>query len=364
MGVVEKEFRLLNLPKNFHEIFVQMMAEAKSSFGNSDVYIEKCITSLRHVEVQILRDSLGNTKILGLRDCSVQRNNQKVVEESGSTLLPESLKDAVFDYSSSIANKVEYVGAGTVEFIFDLDNNAIYFMEMNTRLQVEHPVTEMTTGIDIVGAQFDIASGKSIEKLKVSSSKGYAMEVRITAEKIELDASGELYFVPDPGEITEYILPKRKNIDVISSVEKNKIVPSFYDSMIIQLVCKGKDRADTIENLLQYLDDVRIQGICTNIPLLKLILKDETFKSGKYDTTYLPKFLQRIDGRKLTKETEKFAGGSKQSLNHEQINIENSDELKVIAPSSGIFYITPSPSEPPFVNVGDTCSLDQDSMPD
>ena len=353
-----KGIRIVHSSDNFHEIFVQMMAEAKSSFGNSDVYLEKCITSLRHVEVQILRDRIGNTKVLGLRDCSVQRNNQKIIEESGSTLLPDSLRDAAFEYSFSIANTIGYMGAGTVEFIFDLKSQSIYFMEMNTRLQVEHPVTETVTGIDIVASQFDIASGKSIEKMKVSPSN-YAMEVRINAERVEVDNSGELLFIPDPGEISEYHFPKRKNIQIISTIGMKKTIPSYYDSMVMQLICKGKDRKSTIENLLKYLETVRIKGVCTNIPLLKRILKDKVFRSGDYDTTYLPKFITRIDCEDLIKESRQFAGAPTQSLNLDQIKIEDSDELKVVAPSSGIFYLTPSPSEPQFIQVGESFSTDQ-----
>ena len=351
-----KGIRMVHSGDNFHEIFVQMMAEAKSAFGNSDVYIEKCVTSLRHIEVQILGDRLNNTKVLGLRDCSVQRDNQKIIEESGSTLLTEKLKKAAFKYSSAIADRVEYIGAGTVEFIFDLKAQEIYFMEMNTRLQVEHPVTESTAGIDIVGAQFDIASGKSIKKLEVKDI-GYAMEVRINAEKVALDAAGDMTFIPDPGEITEYHFPQKDHIDIISTVEKEKLISSYYDSLIIQLICKGKDRKDTIEKLLEYLGTVRISGICTNIPLLKLILADNVFNDGEYDTTFLTHFFSRIDKKKLIRDTEKFAGESRRQFDANMIKIEDSDELKVVAPSSGIFYSTPSPTEPLFVNIGETISV-------
>lgn len=353
-----KGIKIVESSQNFHEIFVRMMAEAKSAFGSSDVYIEKCITSLRHVEVQILRDRLGHTKVLGLRDCSVQRDNQKIIEESGSTLLPDQLRDSVFTYSSAIADKIGYIGAGTVEFIFDLTNQAVYFMEMNTRLQVEHPVTEAVTGIDIVASQFNVASGQSIESMNISPS-GYAMEVRITAEKVVLDDSGNVLFIPDPGEITDYHFPTKKGFKVISTVAKNKVIPSYYDSMIVQLICFGKNRADTIKKLFNYLNSVRIRGVCTNIPLLNLILLDKDFNEGNYDTSYLPKFLKRTNIKKLTRDTEDFAGESKQVLDMDSLKIEGSDEIKVIAPSAGVFYITPSPSEPKFVSVGDTITVDQ-----
>ena len=155
-----KGIQIVERPEQIHGLFHQVTTEAKNAFGHGDVYIEKFVTSLRHIEVQILRDSQGNTRVLGLRDCSVQRNNQKLMEESGSTMLPARLKKSVFGYAEQIANTVDYHGAGTVEFIYDVPNDAIYFMEMNTRLQVEHPVTEVVTGIDIVGKQFAIASGE------------------------------------------------------------------------------------------------------------------------------------------------------------------------------------------------------------
>src|SRR5690606_1457228 len=145
-----KGIQVVHSADNNHALFQQISMEAKAAFGNGDVYPEKYVTSLRHIEVQVLRDSHGNTKILGLRDCSVQRNNQKIFEESGSTMLPSELEQAAYDYAAKLADAVKYVGAGTVEFIFDLAANTIYFMEMNTRLQVEHPVTELVSGIDIV----------------------------------------------------------------------------------------------------------------------------------------------------------------------------------------------------------------------
>ncbi len=353
-----KGIRIVDETENFREIFHQMMAEAKSAFGNSDVYIEKCVTSLRHVEVQILRDRHSNTKVLGLRDCTVQRNNQKVIEESGSTMLPEKLMKDAFSYSAAIADRIGYIGAGTVEFIFDLENTSIYFMEMNTRLQVEHPVTETVTGIDIVKAQFDVASGASIEGMEAAPS-GYAIEVRVNAEKLSWDSNGQVTLLPDPGEITAYTFPKKKHIQIISTVAKGKVVPSYYDSMIMQIVCSGSDRTDTIKKMLAYLDTVKIQGICTNIPLLKRILADDIFVKGDYDTTYLPKFLKRTDIRSLIEEIETFAGDTQEAMSVDSLRIEDSDELKVISSSSGIFYNTPSPAEPPFVAIGDVVTVDK-----
>ncbi|MFV2091312.1 MAG: biotin carboxylase N-terminal domain-containing protein, partial [Pseudomonadales bacterium] len=185
-----KGIQIVEHPDEFHELFQRVTVEARAAFGNGDVYLEKYVTSLRHIEVQLLRDTHGNTKVLGLRDCSIQRDKQKVFEESDATMLPADLRAAVLKHTSDIADQVGYVGAGTVEFIHDLESEAIYFMEMNTRLQVEHPVTEWVSGIDIVSEQFRIASGESIADLEPAND-GYAIQARINAERIEVGTDGE-----------------------------------------------------------------------------------------------------------------------------------------------------------------------------
>lgn len=352
-----KGIQVVEKREDFNFLFYKVCAEAKSAFGNGDVYLEKYITNLRHIEVQILRDSHGNTLILGIRDCSVQRNNQKVLEESGSTMLPDHLKQAVQHHAAAIAKDVDYVGAGTVEFIYDLSSNAVYFMEMNTRLQVEHPVTEWVTGIDIVGSQFAIASGESIASLKVKE-KGYAIEVRVTAEKVALSANGELQLLPDPGFVSECVLPEQENIEIISMVGNGKSVSPFYDSLIAQIVCYGHDRDDTINTLHDYLSRVSIKGLCTNIPLLKRILKDEVFVKGIYDTTYLPKFLKAVDKDSLIQETEASASGAADDFDINNFRIEGTNEIKVISTSTGIYYSKASPTEPEFIQVGSVIGIE------
>ncbi len=352
-----KGIQVVERAEQLHSLFQRVTTEAKAAFGNGDVYIEKFVTSLRHIEAQILRDTHGNTRVLGIRDCSVQRNNQKLMEESGSTMLPEHLKEQVYRYAEKIADTVDYIGAGTVEFIYDVPSNAVYFMEMNTRLQVEHPVTEVVTGIDIVKKQFEIAAGESIADLK-PSEKGYGLEVRVNAEKAVIDADGKVSFNPTPGLITACELPEQDNISLISMAEAGKVVSPFYDSLIIQIICYGKDRTDTINKMLDYLERVKIEGICTNISLIKRILKDKEFIDGIYDTGYLPAFLKRIDVNELIKEIEEASGSDGQGLDIEMLKIEGSDELKVLSPSTGVFYRTPSPSEPEYVNVGDTITVD------
>ncbi len=353
-----KGIQVVESPSEIHELFHRISTEARAAFGNGDIYMEKYVTSLRHIEVQLIRDKFGNTKVLGIRDCSVQRNNQKVIEESGSTMLPDELKQNAFKYAAALADKVEYLGAGTVEFIYNLDANALYFMEMNTRLQVEHPVTEATSGVDIVSAQFKIASGGSIEDI-APKEEGFAIEVRVTAEKLEVDSKGEMDILPFPGHIKECVLPEKDYVEIISMAATGKDVSPFYDSLIAQIICYGKDREDCAEKLIAYLEECVIHGICTNIPLLVHILKDDVFRKGDYDTTYLPKLLARMDHDAIIAETEKFAGLDGDGVNTDSVKIEDSDELKVLSPSTGIFYASSSPAEPNFVNEGDIISLDQ-----
>ena len=202
-----KGIQVVENPSEFQQLFHRVGIEARSAFGNGDVYLEKYVTSLRHIEAQLLRDTHGNTHVLGIRDCSVQRDKQKVIEESASTTLPEELLQQVIRSTADIANEVGYVGAGTVEFIYDLAANAVYFMEMNTRLQVEHPVTEWVSGIDIVAQQFRIAAGESIADLTVQNN-GYAMEARINAERILKQGDGSLAFRPHPGEVETCHFPE------------------------------------------------------------------------------------------------------------------------------------------------------------
>lgn len=352
-----KGIQVVEKPEQLHRLFHQVTTEAKAAFGNGDVYIEKFVTSLRHIEAQLLRDIHGNTRVIGIRDCSVQRNNQKLIEESGSTMLPKKWKESVLQYAEKIADTVDYTGAGTVEFIYDVPNDAVYFMEMNTRLQVEHPVTEVVTGVDIVEKQFQIASGESIADMKYPE-KGYGLEVRINAEKAVLDSEGNVSFVPTPGEITKCVLPESDHIDLISMAGEGKVVSPFYDSLIIQVICYGKNRNDAVNKMAEYLDTVVINGICTNIPLIKKILRDEVFIGGEYDTGYLPAFLKRIDAQALIKEIEEASGSSGAGLSMDMLKIDDSNEIKVLSPSTGVFYRTPSPSEPEYVNVGDVVSTE------
>ncbi len=335
--------------------FSTVFSEARSAFGNGDLYLEKFVESMRHIEVQILRDSHGNTKVLGLRDCTVQRNNQKVLEESGSTMLPKKLEQQAYDCAADLANAVDYFGAGTVEFIYDLSSDAIYFMEMNTRLQVEHPVTEWTSGISIVSQQYAIAQGESIADLK-PKNKGFSIEARIVAEKARLDDEGTVDFLPTPGKVIECRFPEhRDDVEVIAAVNEGKTISPYYDSMIAQLIVHGSSRKDAIKRLLSALDETIIKGVCTNISLLKRILNDKVFVKGDYDTKYLPKFLETLDKDALIEEMA-YTGVESSTSNLDDLRIQGTDEIKVISPMTGIFYTTPSPNEPPFVKAGEKIS--------
>ncbi len=352
-----KGIQVVETAADFHELFHRVTAEARSAFGNGDVYLEKYVTSLRHIEVQLLRDTRGNTRVLGLRDCSVQRDKQKVFEESDSTMLPDALRDDVLSYSAAIADEVGYVGAGTVEFIFDLDAQAVYFMEMNTRLQVEHPVTEWVSGVDIVGEQFRIASGESIGRLRAKTS-GYAIEARVNAESVRMTGDGALTFRPHPGEIAAAQFPEEAGVEVIAAADSGKFVSPYYDSMVAQIIVHDRDRDAAIDKLSDYLGRVRITGICTNIALLRRVLADDVFRGGDYDTNYLREFLERTDAPALIAEVDAAAGEQASAFDLDSIRIDDSDELKVLSPAAAIFYPSPSPAEPEYVAVGDRISVD------
>ena len=352
-----KGIQVVESAANFYEAFQRVTVEARAAFGNGDVYLEKFVTKLRHIEAQVLRDSHGNTKVLGIRDCSVQRDKQKVIEESASTMLPANLLEDVLKHSAAIAGGVGYVGAGTVEFIYDLDADAVYFMEMNTRLQVEHPVTELVSGVDIVAEQFRIAGGESIKELEVESN-GYAIEARINAERLVRDSEGELTLRPSAGEVTKWDFPTNDDIEIISTAGQGKFISPYYDSMIMQVIAHGEDRNSTAKKLVDYLSQVTLEGIYTNIPLLRTILTDQGFLDGIYDTGYLPSLLKRIDADALIEEIDEMAAVDAQAVGWDAIQIEESDELRVLAPSTGIFYIKPTPGEPDFVSVNDVIGTD------
>jgi acetyl-CoA carboxylase, biotin carboxylase subunit len=266
--------------------FSQARMESEKAFGNADLYLEKFIRGGRHIEFQILADAYGNAVHLGERECSAQRNHQKLVEESPSPVVSAQLRAEVGTRVAAAVARIGYVNAGTVEFLRDEDGT-LYFMEMNTRLQVEHPVTEMVTGFDIVKEQIAIAANRrlSIRQEDVVMN-GHAIEVRINAED---PAQG---FKPTPGQVTTFVPPaKGDGIRVDTHVREGYVVPPFYDSMIAKLIGHGPDRATAIDKVLDALRSFRIEGVKSTIPIHLKILASEEFRSGNYDTRLVAKLL-------------------------------------------------------------------------
>ena len=256
--------------------------EAKKSFNDDKVYLEKFLTTPKHIEIQILADSHGNVVTLGERDCSIQRKHQKLIEESPSELLTSEKRIEICELCKKAVSSLGYEGVGTLEFLYE--NNKFYFMEMNTRLQVEHPVTEMVTGIDLVKQQILAASG---EKLTISQNdikiKGHSIECRINAEHPES-------FIPSPGVITQYHQPGGLGVRVDSAVYQGYSVPPHYDSMIGKLITYADNRSECIARMKRALEEYVIMGINTNIQMHQKIIMTEEFKSGKYDINFMSTF--------------------------------------------------------------------------
>ena len=343
-----KGIEVVHEVNKFQSIFSRMSQEALSAFGNGDLYLEKYIGSIRHLEVQIIRDMHGNSKLLGIRDCSVQRNYQKLIEETASGI-QKKIKEQIYSYAKKLIEEIDYIGAGTVEFIYDLAEKKIYFMEMNTRLQVEHPVSEMVSKVDLVRLQFEVTQGYNLGELDFKLN-GHAIELRIIAEKIELDDENELRFVPDPGHLSEVYFPKKNNVRVIQSVDSSSVVSPYYDSLIAQIICWGKSRREAINSLINYLKGVKIHGVSTNLALNRSILQDASFQKGGFSTSYLVNFFEEVDTMTLLKDAQRDSGSTKSSVDHKAIMLENSDELKVLSPQMGGFYRSSSPDDEPFVS--------------
>ncbi|MCX5725942.1 MAG: acetyl-CoA carboxylase biotin carboxylase subunit [Candidatus Saganbacteria bacterium] len=279
-----KGLRIARSEPEFVEYFKTARAEAEAAFGNPEVYIEKFIEEPRHIDFQILADEKVNIVHLGERDCSIQRRYQKLIEESPSPALDERLRRRMGDAAVRAAKAVKYVSAGTIEFLLDKKGN-FYFMEMNTRIQVEHPVTEMVTNIDIVKEQIRIASGENLgfRQWDVKFS-GHAIECRINAEDHNRD------FMPSPGEITLYLPPGGPGIRVDSHVYPGYKVLPHYDSLIAKLISWGRDRKEAISRMDRALDEYVIDGIATTIPFHSEVLQNEDFRSGNFSTNFVSKY--------------------------------------------------------------------------
>ena len=277
-----KGMRVVNNNNEIDNAINSAKAEAKKSFNDDTVYLEKFLTTPKHIEIQILADSYGNVVTLGERDCSIQRKHQKLIEESPSDLLTNEKRIEISELCKKAVSSLGYEGVGTLEFLYE--NNKFYFMEMNTRLQVEHPVTEMVTGIDLVKQQILVASG---EKLTISQNdikiKGHSIECRINAEHPE-------NFIPSPGKITQYHQPGGLGVRVDSAVYQGYSVPPHYDSMIGKLITYADNRSECIARMKRALEEYVIMGINTNIQMHQKIITTEEFKSGKYDINFMSTF--------------------------------------------------------------------------
>ena len=278
-----KGIRIVNNEDEMENCYNIVKQEALISFKDDEIYIEKFIQNPRHVEIQLLADEHGNVIHQGERDCTVQRKNQKIIEETPSTAIDDKLREKMGEAAIKAAKKVGYTSCGTIEFLVDKNKN-FYFMEMNTRIQVEHGITEERTGIDIVKEQIRIAAG---EKLKIKQKdvefRGHSIECRINAE------NPEKKFRPCPGKITGLILPGGNGIRVDTFVYEGYTIPANYDSMIAKIIATGKTRNEAISKMKRALEETVIEGVDTNIDFLFKIIRNSNFLRGKYDTSFIEK---------------------------------------------------------------------------
>lgn len=282
--------RVVRHASELDQTFHSARSESQTAFGSADVFIEKFVERPRHIEIQILADQHGNVIHLGERECSIQRRHQKIIEEAPSVFIDEKVRQKMGDAACELARVAKYVGVGTVEFLMD-DDKKFYFMEMNTRIQVEHPVTEMVTGLDLVEEQIRVARG---EKLRHKQSdiklSGHAIECRINAED-------PYTFIPCPGTIQKYLAPGGRGIRLDSAAFAGSKIPPFYDSMIGKLIAYESDREKTVDLMLSALAEFKIEGIKTNIPLHREMMMSQDYRTNNIYTKWIEEdFLKRRDG--------------------------------------------------------------------
>jgi propionyl-CoA carboxylase alpha chain len=277
MRVVEKE-------KDLEDQMKRAISEAESAFGDGSVFIEKYISSPRHIEIQILADTHGNMVSLFERECSIQRRHQKVIEEAPSVVLTEEIRKKMGEAAIKVAKACDYVGVGTVEFLMDASKN-FYFLEMNTRLQVEHPVTEFITGLDLVEQQIKVARGEKLafsqDEIKIN---GHAVELRIYAEDPMAD------FMPSVGTLERYQIPVGEGIRVDDGFEEGMEIPIYYDPMLAKLITYAKTRDEAIQLMIKAIDNYEIKGVMTTLPFGKFVFEHEAFRSGNFDTHFVKNY--------------------------------------------------------------------------
>jgi acetyl-CoA carboxylase, biotin carboxylase subunit len=276
-----KGMRVVRDKSNLEALFTLAKNEAQSAFGNDDMYIEKFIDSPRHIEIQIFGDKHGKIIHLGERDCTIQRRQQKLIEETPSPFINDEVRQNMAEAAIKVGASVNYIGAGTVEYMVDKDNN-FYFMEMNTRIQVEHPVTELATNTDMVKEQINIADGGKIS-IRKPKFVGHAIECRINAEDIENN------FRPSSGLITAFHSPGGNGVRIDTHCYPGFTISSYYDSLIGKLIVRAENRIDAIKKMNRALDEFIVEGVKTTIPLYQQIMNDKNFINHNYDTTYLDK---------------------------------------------------------------------------
>jgi acetyl-CoA carboxylase biotin carboxylase subunit len=275
-----KGMRVAAEPEDFTRSFQLARSEALSAFGSGDVYVEKYLERPRHVEFQIMGDRHGNVIHLGERDCSVQRRHQKLIEEAPSPAVTPDLRERMGDAAVRGAKAIDYVGAGTIEMLLNADGN-FYFMEMNTRIQVEHPVTEMLTGVDLVKEQIRVTAGEKLSVMEVPSLRGHVIECRVNAEDPARN------FQPSPGRIDVFHPPGGPGVRLDTHVYTGYTVPPYYDSLLAKLICQGRDRAEALRRMQVALESFIIEGVTTTIPFLARVMADPHFQAGEVDTKFL-----------------------------------------------------------------------------
>jgi acetyl-CoA carboxylase biotin carboxylase subunit len=285
-----KGMRVATDPDDFARAFQLARSEALSAFGNGDVYVEKYLARPRHIEFQILGDTFGEVIHLGERDCSVQRRHQKLIEEAPSPAMTPELRAAMGEAAVRGAKAINYVGAGTIEMLLNEDNS-FYFMEMNTRIQVEHPVTEMITGVDLVKEQIRVAAGAPLSVHGLPPLRGHVIECRVNAEDPARN------FQPSPGRIDVFHPPGGPGVRLDTHVYTGYTVPPYYDSLLAKLIVQGRDREEAVRRMQIALESFIVEGVTTTIPFLALVMQNATFQAGKVDT----KFLER-EGQALMQE--------------------------------------------------------------